>query len=317
MNFNLILSAIVSFVIVAAFMPLLIPFLHKLKFGQSILEDGPTWHAKKQGTPTMGGLGIILGFAVSGLIFVHSLKGLAVMAAAVLFGVIGFVDDYIKVVKKHNQGFTPKQKFAAQIIVSLAFALYIYFVEGRSAALVPFAGIYLNLGIIYIPFVMFVLLATTNSVNLTDGLDGLAASVTTVAALFFAVACAKRGEMDCAAVMMAVVGACVGFLIYNFYPAKVFMGDTGSLFLGGALGCAAVSAGLELFLVIGGFVFLAETMSDIIQVAVFKRTGKRVFKMAPIHHHFEMCGWKEPKIVFVFSAVTALLCAAAYLGLPG
>lgn len=315
MNYNLILSAVVSFAIVAAFMPLLIPFLRKLKFGQSILEDGPTWHEKKQGTPTMGGLGMILGFAVSGLIFVHSLKGLAVMACGVLFGVIGFVDDYIKVVRKHNEGFTPKQKFAAQTIVSLAFALYIYFVQGQSATLIPFTQTRLNLGIFYIVFVMLVLLATTNSVNLTDGLDGLAASVTTIAALFFAIACARRGEMDCAAVMAAVVGGCVGFLIYNFYPAKVFMGDTGSLFLGGVLGCGAAAAGLELFLVIGGFVFLAETMSDIIQVGVFKKTGKRVFKMAPLHHHFELCGWKEPKIVFAFSALTAVLCALAYLGL--
>lgn len=315
MNYKLIWAACAAFVITAAVMPLLIPLLRRLKFGQSILEDGPSWHAKKQGTPTMGGIGIILGFTVSGLIFARDMKALAVIAGAVLFGCIGFVDDYIKVVKKHNQGFTPKQKFAAQMLVSLAFALFIYFIAGRSTTVVPFLGKELDLGLFYIPFVMFVLLASSNSVNLTDGLDGLAASVTTVAALFFALACASRGEAGCAAVMAAVVGACVGFLIYNFYPAKVFMGDTGSLFLGGALGCAAVASGLELFLIIGGFVFLFETLSVIIQVTVFKKTGKRVFKMTPIHHHFEMCGWKEPKIVFVFSAVTAVLCVAAYLGL--
>ena len=308
------LSLIISFVITAVFMPLLIPFLRKLKFGQSILEDGPNWHAKKQGTPTMGGIGMILGVVCASLILVHSFKGLAVAACAVLFGLVGFVDDYIKVVKKHNQGFTPIQKFSAQMAVSLAFALYIYFVEGQSATLIPF-GSKFDLGWLYIPFAMFVLLATSNSVNLTDGLDGLAASVTTVAALFFTVACAKWGEADVSAVMAAVVGACVGFLIYNFYPAKVFMGDTGSLFLGGALGAAAIAAGLELFLIIGGFVFLFETLSVIIQVTYFKKTGNRVFKMTPIHHHFEMCGWKEPKIVFVFSAVTLVLCVICYFGL--
>ncbi len=315
MNYKLIWAACAAFVITAAVMPLLIPLLRRLKFGQSILEDGPSWHAKKQGTPTMGGIGIILGFTVSGLIFARDMKALAVIAGAVLFGCIGFVDDYIKVVKKHNQGFTPKQKFAAQMLVSLAFALFIYFIAERSTTVIPFLGKELDLGLFYIPFVMFVLLASSNSVNLTDGLDGLAASVTTVAALFFALACVSRGEAGCGAVMAAVVGACVGFLIYNFYPAKVFMGDTGSLFLGGALGCAAVASGLELFLIIGGFVFLFETLSVIIQVTVFKKTGKRVFKMTPIHHHFEMCGWKEPKIVFAFSAVTAVLCVVAYLGL--
>ncbi len=315
MIWKIILPGAVSFAAAAAVMPLLIPFLHKLKFGQSILEDGPSWHKKKQGTPTMGGLGMILGFVLAGLIFVRSLTGLAVMAGAVLFGIIGFADDYIKVVKKHNQGFTPKQKFAAQTVVSLAFALFVYFVQGRSAVYVPFLKNELDMGAFYIPFVMFVLLASSNSVNLTDGLDGLAASVTTVAALFFTAACALRGQTDCAALMAAIAGGCVGFLIYNFYPAKVFMGDTGSLFLGGALGCAAAASGLELFLVISGFVFLFETLSVIIQVTVYKKTGKRVFKMTPIHHHFEMCGWKEPKIVCVFSIVTALLCALAYIGL--
>ncbi len=315
METKILLAAAVSFAVTAAAEPVLIPFLHRLKFGQSILEDGPSWHAKKQGTPTMGGLGMILGFVIAGLIWVRSLKGLAVMAGAVLFGVIGFIDDYIKVVKKHNQGFTPSQKFAAQTLVSIGFALFLYFSQGQSETLIPFAGRTLNMGLLYIPFVMLVLLASTNSVNLTDGLDGLAASVTTVAALFFAVACAQRGETDCAAVMTAVVGGCVGFLIYNFYPAKVFMGDTGSLFLGGALGCAAAASGIELFLIIGGFVFLFETLSVIIQVAVFKKTGKRVFKMTPIHHHFEMCGWKEPKIVLAFSGVTALLCLLAYAAL--
>ncbi len=311
-----IFALIISFVVTAVFMPLLIPFLHKLKFGQSILEDGPVWHAKKQGTPTMGGLGMMLGVVCASLVFVHSLKGMAVVVCAALFGLVGFVDDYIKVVKKQNQGFTPSQKFAAQTAVSLAFALFLYFVQGQSSALVPF-GPRLSLGWVSIPFVMLVLLATSNSVNLTDGLDGLAASVTTVAALFFAIACAHWGEGDISAVMAAVVGAAVGFLIYNFYPAKVFMGDTGSLFLGGALGAAACAAdpGLELFLIIGGFVFLFESLSVIIQVAVFKKTGKRVFKMTPIHHHFEMCGWKEPKVVFVFSAVTLVLCLICYFGL--
>ena len=315
MDLNVLISGVIGIAVTAVLVPLLIPFLRRLKFGQSILEDGPTWHAKKEGTPTMGGIGMVLAVALAGVFCTGSLKGLAVTAGAVLFGIIGFADDYIKVVKKHNQGFTPKQKFGCQILVSLGFALYVFFIEGRSETLIPFAGISFDLGFLYIPFVMLVLLATTNSVNLTDGLDGLAATVTTVSALFFVIACAQRGELDCSAVMMALVGACLGFLIYNFYPARIFMGDTGSLFLGGALGCAAVAAGLELFLIISGFVFLFETLSVIIQVAVFKKTGRRVFRMTPVHHHFEMCGWKEPKIVFAFSAVTALLCAAAYIGL--
>lgn len=311
-----VFTLITAFVITAAFMPLLIPFLRKLKFGQSILEDGPSWHAKKQGTPTMGGLGMILGVVCASLVFVHSLKGMAVLVCAVLFGLVGFVDDYIKVVKKQNQGFTPIQKFSAQTAVSLAFALFVYFIEGQSSVLLPF-GPKVSFGWLSIPFIMLVLLATSNSVNLTDGLDGLAASVTAVAALFFTVGCARWGEGDIGAVMAAVVGACVGFLIYNFYPAKVFMGDTGSLFLGGALGAAACACepGLELFLVIGGFVFLFESLSVIIQVTYFKKTGKRIFKMTPVHHHFEMCGWKEPRIVLVFSAVTAALCAVCYFGL--
>ena len=315
MDWNVLIAGLIGILGTAIIVPILIPFLHRLKFGQSILEEGPTWHAKKQGTPTMGGIGMILPVALAGIFCGGSLKALAVTAGAVLFGVIGFVDDYIKVVKKHNQGFTPAQKFSCQAIVSVAFALFLYFCEGQSETLIPFAGISLNLGLLYIPFVAFVLLATTNSVNLTDGLDGLASAVTLVAAAFFTVACAIRGELDCAAVMFAVVGACLGFLLYNFYPARIFMGDTGSLFLGGALGCAAAASGLELFLIIGGFVFLFETLSVIIQVTVFKKTGKRVFRMTPIHHHFEMCGFKEPKIVFLFSAVTLLLCGVAYLGL--
>lgn len=315
MDWKILSAGIIGFAVTAAAVPPLIPFLRKLKFGQSILEDGPAWHAKKQGTPTMGGLAMILAAALGGVICGHSLKGLAVVAGAVLFGVTGFVDDYIKVVRKQNQGFTPIQKFGCQTAVSLAFALFIYFSEGRSSTLVPFTGFNLNMGIFYIPFAMFVLLATTNSVNLTDGLDGLAASVTTVASMFFTVACVVRGESDCAAFVFAVMGACLGFLIYNFYPARIFMGDTGSLFLGGALGCAAVASGLELFLIIVGFVFLAETLSVIIQVTVFKKTGKRVFKMSPIHHHFELCGWKETRIVFLFTSVTLALAAVAYLGL--
>ena len=315
MDWNVLSAGAIGLAVTAVAVPLLIPFLRRLKFGQSILEDGPSWHAKKEGTPTMGGIAMIIAVALAGIFCSGSLRGLAITAGAVLFGLIGFVDDYIKVTKKHNQGFTPGQKFGCQVMVSLIFALYIYFIEGHSETLIPFAGMYVNLGLLYIPFVMLVLLATTNSVNLTDGLDGLASSITTVAAMFFAVACAQRGEADCAAIMMAVVGACLGFIIYNFYPARIFMGDTGSLFLGGALGCVAVASGLELFLIISGFVFLFETLSVIIQVTVFKKTGKRVFRMTPIHHHFEMCGWNETKIVFAFSAVTALLCAAAYIGI--
>ncbi len=307
-------ACIISFIITAIAEPFLIPFLRKLKFGQTILEDGPTWHEKKQGTPTMGGMAFILSTAVASLFFVRDMRGGAILLCGVLFGLIGFVDDYIKVVKKRNKGFSAKQKFLAQTVVSLLYAAFLYFVFGQTSTKIPFTDISLDLGIFYIPFVMLVLLATTNSANLTDGLDGLAASVGSIIALFFALATAQFAA-EGSAISGALAGGLLGFLIYNAYPAKVFMGDTGSLFIGGIISAVAISAGMELFIIISAFVFLFEALSVIIQVGVYKKTKKRIFKMAPVHHHFEMCGWKETKVVAVFSIITLILCTICYLAL--
>ena len=309
-------ACILSFVIAAVFEPILIPFLRRLKFGQTILEDGPTWHKSKQGIPTMGGIAFILSTVIASLFFIRGNRGGGILLCGALFGVIGFIDDYIKVVKKHNQGLTAKQKFSLQTVVSLLYALYLYFNFGQTSTLIPFTGTYVSLGIFYIPFVMLVLLATTNSANLTDGLDGLASSVGAIVSLFFTVACLViKGNADSAVISAALTGGLLGFLIYNAHPAKVFMGDTGSLFIGGIIAAAAISAGLELFIIISAFVFLFEALSVIIQVLVYKKTKKRVFKMAPVHHHFEMCGWRETKVVMVFSAITVVLCVISYLAI--
>lgn len=309
-------ACILSFVIAAVFEPILIPFLRRLKFGQTILEDGPTWHKSKQGIPTMGGIAFILSTIIASLFFISGNRGGGILLCGALFGVIGFIDDYIKVVKKHNQGLTAKQKFSLQTVVSLLYALYLYFNFGQTSTLIPFTGVYVSLGIFYIPFVMLVLLATTNSANLTDGLDGLASSVGAIVSLFFTVACLIiKGNADSAVISAALTGGLLGFLIYNAHPAKVFMGDTGSLFIGGIIAASAISAGLELFIIISAFVFLFEALSVIIQVLVYKKTKKRVFKMAPVHHHFEMCGWRETKVVMVFSAITVLLCVISYFAI--
>ena len=309
-----IISLVISFAITAIVTPLLIPFLKKLKFGQMILEDGPTWHAKKQGTPTMGGLGFILAIAAASLIVTRSAEVLFVVIIGTLFGAVGFADDYIKVVKKRNKGFSAQAKFICQTVVALGAALYMYAVHSH-AVKIPFAAGDFDFGLLYVPFVMFVMLATVNSVNLTDGVDGLASSVSAACGLFFLMAAIKLGYGGVAVAVGAMIGGTLGFLLYNFFPAKVFMGDTGSLYLGGILSAAAVMMGLEFSLIIAGFVFLSETLSVIIQVTSFKMTGKRVFKMSPLHHHFEMCGWKETKIVGVFTLVTLILAAICYIGL--
>ncbi len=309
-------ACIISFILTTILEPILIPFLRRLKFSQTILEDGPSWHKSKQGIPTMGGIAFILSTVVATILFIRGSKSGAVLLCGVLFGLIGFIDDYIKVIKKHNKGLSAKQKFSLQTIVSLLYAVYLYFGVGQTQTLIPFMGKYIDLGVLYIPFVMLVLLSTTNSSNLTDGLDGLASSVGAVVSLFFTIAClVTEGNGDGAVISAALTGGLLGFLIYNAYPAKVFMGDTGSLFIGGMIAAVAISAGLELFIIISAFVFLFEALSVIIQVAVYKKTKKRVFRMAPVHHHFEMCGWRETKVVWVFSAITVLLCVISYLAL--
>ena len=309
-----------------------IPWLARLKFGQTILEEGPKWHMSKQGTPTMGGVMFIVGIFVSAalVLVINTVTGnklaltgdmntklWAGIIMALMFGLVGFADDYIKVVKKRNLGLTAKQKFLSQAVISVIYILVLMYTNNlNSEIIIPFLNKAVNLPLIlYVIFTLFVVTGTVNAVNLTDGLDGLATSITIIVSLFFAIVAILVNDFSGACLSLAVCGGCIGFLFFNKYPAKVFMGDTGSLFLGGAISCIAVGMKMPLILVIAGFVYLFETLSVIIQVASFKLTGKRVFKMSPIHHHFEMCGWKEKKIVLVFSLVTFGLCLIAFLSL--
>ena len=299
--------------------PALIPMLRRLKFGQSIREEGPAWHQKKSGTPTMGGIAIILAVTVATLVsyLVSGTFGavqISLIVGAFLYGIIGFSDDYIKVVKKRNLGLTSGQKFFMQIfaaVVSTVYMTYTGVIDGN--IFVPFMKSTVDIGFFAIPLAVLVQLAVSNSVNLTDGLDGLASSVTLIVSLFFMICAILMGNITVAAYMGATAAACLGFLFFNANPAKVFMGDTGSLFLGGAIAVGAISLKMPLILIIAGGIYLIETLSVIIQVTSFKLTGKRVFKMSPIHHHFEMCGLNEKKIVLLFSAVTILLCGIAYI----
>ena len=300
--------------------PVLIPWLHKLKFGQQILEIGPNWHKKKAGTPTMGGIMFILGTVIAmavALVINFDVKLLMMLLVSVGFGLIGFVDDYVKVVKKRNLGLTAKQKFLLQAILAVIYILVLKETGSlNTQIMIPFLDKAVTLPWwLYIIFILFVVTGTVNAVNLTDGLDGLCSSITCVVVLFFALAGMVFADSVPVYFAMAILGGVLGFLRFNRYPAKVFMGDTGSLFLGGAISVLAVGMKLPLILIIAGFVYLFETLSVIIQVASFKLTGKRVFKMSPIHHHFEMCGWKETKIVAVFTAVTVVLCIISLLSL--
>ena len=314
-----IIVFLVSLLITLVTGPVFIPWLHKLKFGQQILEEGPSWHQKKSGTPTMGGLMFILGVVIScviALLVKFDVKLLIMLIVSLGYGAIGFVDDYVKVVKKRNLGLTAIQKFALQALLAVGYILALDLTGNLETQIViPFVDKTFSMPLwLYIVFILFVVCGTVNAVNLTDGLDGLAASITVVVSLFFALA-GHYFSTSAAYFSLAIVGGCIGFLFFNKYPAKVFMGDTGSLFLGGAISVVAVGMGMPLILVIAGFVYLFETLSVILQVASFKLTGKRIFKMSPIHHHFEMCGWNEKKIVFVFSLVSLLLCIIAFVSL--
>ncbi len=312
-----------SFILASVGGIFLIPFLHRLKFGQEIREEGPSWHKKKSGTPTMGGFIFIIAMALTLIIGTpivkwitpdKDLKGLFLMLGmALAFGAIGFVDDYIKVILKRNLGLTAKQKFALQVIVSVVFT--VWFVASETVTteiIIPFTGISLDLWYFYVPFIVIVMLATVNSVNLTDGLDGLATSVTIVIAIFYMIISNLRGSDAVSVFASSLLGGLFGFLMFNRYPAKVFMGDTGSLFLGGGVCAMAIYMKQPITLIIIGLVYVIESLSVILQVAYFKKTGKRIFKMSPIHHHFEMCGWSETKIVSVFVVATMLLCIVGY-----
>ncbi len=308
-------AAVIAFLVAVIVAPLAIPVLHKLKFGQEIREEGPSWHSSKSGTPTMGGVIFILGVVISGIAMLHhSLKGIMLLYLSLAFGIIGFVDDYIKVVKKRNLGLTEIQKLVMQIAASVIF-VYLLYSNGLMATVIkiPFTDIVFDMGIWYLPLCVIVIIGTVNAVNLTDGVDGLASSVTIVVMLFFVAVSLRMGNEDSAVFASACAAAIFGFLLFNKHPAKIFMGDTGSLFLGGAVAALAVESGLVLYLVIAGIVYVIETLSVIVQVTSFKLTGKRVFKMSPLHHHFEMCGWSENRIVLTFSAVTALACVIGYI----
>lgn len=317
-----ILAIIIAFAVSAILCPIVIPFLHKLKFGQQVRDDGPQAHLKKQGTPTMGGLVILTSIIVTSLFYLRDYpKIIPILFVTVGFGIIGFLDDYIKIVMKRSEGLNPMQKLLGQFVITGIFCWYLITSNDvGTSMLIPFTGgfdhgYFLNLGWLFVPFLFFVTLGTDNGVNFTDGLDGLCTSVTILVATFMTVV-AIGENTGISPITGAVVGSLLGFLLFNVYPAKVFMGDTGSLALGGFVASSAFMMQIPLFIAIVGLIYLVEVLSVIIQVTYFKKTGgKRIFKMAPIHHHFELCGWSETRVVAVFSIITAILCLIAYLGL--
>ena len=302
---------------------LLLPVLHALKAGQSIRELGPTWHNNKAGTPMMGGLMFIFASVICLLICIPTMTEYTVFYAlipALCFGFIGFLDDFTKIKFKRNLGLTGWQKAALQLIVSVLY-LYLLYKEGSLSCdlYIPFVNVTLTIHpMVYIFFAMFVMVGCVNAVNLTDGVDGLSSSVTIPVMVFFAAAAAAMGKFDLALLPASLVGGLIAYLFYNWHPAKVFMGDTGSLFLGGVVCALAFALDMPLILILVGFVYICETMSVILQVGYFKLThGKRLFKMAPIHHHFEMCGWKEEKVVLIFAGVSVIMCILAWFGISG
>ena len=316
-----ILAIIIAFAISALLCPIIIPFLHKLKFGQQVRDDGPQAHLKKQGTPTMGGLIILTSIIITSLFYVSRYpKVIPVLFMTVGFGIIGFLDDYIKIVMKRSEGLKPMQKLVGQFVITGIFAWYVVNSgEVGTDMLIPFTGgfdhgKFLHLGILFVPALFFIVLGTDNGVNFTDGLDGLCTSVTILVATFLTIV-AIGENAGISPITGAVVGSLLGFLLFNVYPAKVFMGDTGSLALGGFVSATVFMMRMPLFLPIIGFIYFVEVLSVIIQVTYFKKTGgKRIFRMAPIHH-FELGGWSETRVVAVFAIVTAILCLLAYLGL--
>lgn len=318
MGNSCMMPVIISFVISVLAGPIVIPFLKRLKVGQTVREDGPKTHLKKNGTPTMGGLLILLAIVATSLFYVRDYPRLVPILFLTLgFGLVGFLDDYIKVVLKRSMGLNPVQKMLLQLLVTGIYAFYLVNYTGSSLAMkIPFAGDkMIDFGFLNIPILFFIVIATVNGTNFTDGLDGLAGSVTVIVSTFFTVV-AIGTESGIEPVTCAVVGALLGFLLFNVYPASVFMGDTGSLALGGFVAASAYALKLPLFIPIVGFVYLAEVVSVMIQVLYFKVTGgKRFFRMAPLHHHFELGGWSEARVVAVFSILTAILCLLAFMGL--
>ncbi|MGN0383882.1 MAG: phospho-N-acetylmuramoyl-pentapeptide-transferase [Eubacterium sp.] len=310
-------AVIMSFIISVILCPIVIPFLKKLKFGQYIREEGPKSHQAKSGTPTMGGLVILGSIIITSLFFIKSnVQIIPILFVTIGFGLIGFLDDYIKVVMKRNLGLRAWQKMLGQFIVAVIFLIYILkYSDLGTETIIPFYGSITMPLWLYIIMFIFVMLGTVNGANFTDGLDGLATSVTVIIAVFFTSAAYIRG-VQITPITGAVAGALLGFFLFNKHPAKVFMGDTGSLALGGFVASTAYMLKMPLFIIIVAFIYLIEVVSVIIQVTYFKLThGKRIFKMAPIHHHFELCGFSETQVVAGFAVITAVLCLLAYLAL--
>ena len=318
MHDTVAIPAVAAFIISVLAGPIVIPFLKRLKVGQTVRAEGPKTHLKKNGTPTMGGILILFAILVVSLFYVKNYpRMIPILFLTLGFGLVGFLDDYIKVVLMRSMGLSPLQKLCMQLLVTGIYVFYLVHYTGTDLAMrIPFVEDKLiDFGFLNIPILFFIVLATVNGTNLTDGLDGLAGSVTVIVATFFSVVAIGTGS-GIEPVTCAVAGALLGFLLFNVHPASVFMGDTGSLALGGFVASSAFMLQMPLFIVIIGFIYLIEVLSVIIQVAYFKKTGgKRIFKMAPIHHHFELCGWSETRVVAVFAIITAILCMVAYLGL--
>ena len=320
---KILITAAVGLVLSAGLGYLLLPVLRALKAGQSIRELGPTWHNNKAGTPMMGGLMFIFALilCVVGNLIVGTITDYTVVYVLVLslcFGFVGFLDDFFKIKHKQNMGLTSMQKFMLQLAVCAIYLYLMWKFQGMSTDLViPFVNKVIHINtIVYIFFAMFVMVGCVNAVNLTDGVDGLCGSVTIPVMVFFTAAAVLKGRYDVALVPAALAGGLIAYLVYNWHPAKVFMGDTGSLFLGGVVCALAFALEMPLILLLVGLVYIVETLSVILQVGYFKLThGKRIFKMAPIHHHFEMCGWKEVKVVLVFAAVSVIACIIAWFGI--
>ena len=314
---HVVIPVLISFALSVIMGPFVIPFLRRLKMGQTERVDGVQSHLKKAGTPTMGGVMILGSVVITSLFYVKDYpKIIPVLFLTVGFGLIGFLDDYLKVVMKRSDGLFPKQKMALQIVVTAIFAYYVVKIAKIPLTmLIPFSGgKYLDIGWLAVPLLFIAVIGTVNGTNFTDGLDGLASSVTVLVATFFTVV-AVGTKSGIEPITCAVVGALLGFLLFNVYPASVFMGDTGSLALGGFVAGAAYMLQMPIFILIVGLIYWIEIISVMIQVTYFKKTGgKRIFKMAPIHHHFELCGWSETRVVAVFSIITAILCLIALMG---
>lgn len=318
MSWTMLLPVLIAFGLSVLMGPVIIPILRKLKMGQTERKEGVKSHLKKAGTPTMGGVIILGSVIITSLFYLKShSRIIPILFVTAGFGLVGFLDDYLKVVLKRSDGLLPRQKMALQVMITAVFAFYMLKLSDIPLSmLLPFSGgKYLNIGWLAVPLLFVAVLATVNAVNFTDGLDGLASSVTVLVATFFTVV-AVGSKSGLEPITCAVVGALLGFLLFNVYPARVFMGDTGSLALGGFVVSTAYMLQMPLFILGVGLIYVVELLSVVIQVTYFKRTGgKRIFRMAPIHHHFELCGWSETRVVAVFSLITAGLCLIALMAI--